>query len=37
MRHNLEWFNHHLWGDPAPVFTDPDVPESDEKTKATQP
>jgi dipeptidyl aminopeptidase/acylaminoacyl peptidase len=20
MRHNLEWFNHYLWGDPAPDF-----------------
>jgi dipeptidyl aminopeptidase/acylaminoacyl peptidase len=37
MQHNLEWFNHHLWGDAAPDFTDPDVPEGDEKTKGTQP
>nr|MCU0626659.1 S9 family peptidase [Gemmatimonadaceae bacterium] len=21
MRHNLAWFNHHLWGDPLPDFT----------------
>lgn len=21
MNHNLGWFNHHLWGDPAPDFT----------------
>ena len=26
MRHNLEWFNHHLWGDPKPDFVTPDVP-----------
>jgi dipeptidyl aminopeptidase/acylaminoacyl peptidase len=23
MRHNLEWFNHHLWGDPLPDFAAP--------------
>jgi dipeptidyl aminopeptidase/acylaminoacyl peptidase len=26
MQHNLDWFNHHLWGDPLPDFTAPDVP-----------
>jgi hypothetical protein len=26
MLHNLEWFNHSLWGDPKPDFTAPDVP-----------
>ena len=26
MRHNLEWFNHHLWKDPAPDFVDPKAP-----------
>ena len=26
MRHNLEWFNHHLWKDPAPDFADPKEP-----------
>lgn len=37
MRHNLEWFNHHLWGDPAPDLTTPSLPpagESEEKTGA---
>jgi dipeptidyl aminopeptidase/acylaminoacyl peptidase len=26
MRHNLEWFNHFLWKDPAPDFVTPDPP-----------
>jgi dipeptidyl aminopeptidase/acylaminoacyl peptidase len=26
MRHNLEWFNHYLWGDPLPDFATPEVP-----------
>ena len=26
MRHNLEWFNHYLWKDPAPDFVTPDLP-----------
>jgi len=26
MRHNLEWFNHHLWKDPAPDFANPALP-----------
>jgi dipeptidyl aminopeptidase/acylaminoacyl peptidase len=26
MEHNLAWFNHHLWGDPLPSFTNPKVP-----------
>jgi dipeptidyl aminopeptidase/acylaminoacyl peptidase len=26
MMHNLAWFNHYIWGDPAPDFTKPDVP-----------
>jgi dipeptidyl aminopeptidase/acylaminoacyl peptidase len=26
MRHNLEWFNHYLWKDPAPDFVTPEVP-----------
>jgi dipeptidyl aminopeptidase/acylaminoacyl peptidase len=25
LRHNLEWFNHFLWGDPLPDFTTPSV------------
>lgn len=31
MSHNLEWFNHHLWGDPAPDFTAPALPKKDDK------
>jgi hypothetical protein len=27
MRHNLEWFNHYLWSDPAPDFVSPSLPE----------
>lgn len=27
MRHNLEWFGHYIFGDPAPNFTHPDLPE----------
>jgi len=26
MQHNLEWFNHYLWGDRKPDFTSPPVP-----------
>jgi dipeptidyl aminopeptidase/acylaminoacyl peptidase len=26
LQHNLEWFNHHLWGDKRPDFTAPAVP-----------
>jgi dipeptidyl aminopeptidase/acylaminoacyl peptidase len=29
--HNLEWFNHHLWGDPKPNFVTPKVPKIEEK------
>jgi len=31
MRHNLEWFGHHLWGDPKPDFSRPEVPKADKK------
>jgi hypothetical protein len=31
MRHNLEWFNHYIWGDPLPDFTNPDVPKKEKK------
>lgn len=27
MRHNLDWFNHYLFGDPLPDFTRPELPE----------
>jgi dipeptidyl aminopeptidase/acylaminoacyl peptidase len=33
MTHNLEWFNHHLWGDAAPDFAAPAVPKKEEKEK----
>jgi dipeptidyl aminopeptidase/acylaminoacyl peptidase len=26
MRHNLEWFNHYIWKDPAPDFANPTLP-----------
>ena len=26
MRHNLEWFNHYIWGDAKPDFVTPVVP-----------
>jgi dipeptidyl aminopeptidase/acylaminoacyl peptidase len=29
MQHNLAWFNHHLFGDPAPDFTAPEVPKKE--------
>jgi dipeptidyl aminopeptidase/acylaminoacyl peptidase len=31
MQHNLAWFNHYLWGDPLPDFTNPDLPKKDLK------
>ena len=31
MQHNLSWFNHYIWGDPLPDFTNPEVPKKDEK------
>jgi dipeptidyl aminopeptidase/acylaminoacyl peptidase len=33
MTHNLEWFNHHLWGDAAPDFTAPLLPKKDDAEK----
>ena len=32
MQHNLEWFNHYLWGDPKPDFATPDVPKKKVET-----
>jgi dipeptidyl aminopeptidase/acylaminoacyl peptidase len=29
MTHNLEWFNHHLWGEAAPDFTTPKLPKKE--------
>jgi dipeptidyl aminopeptidase/acylaminoacyl peptidase len=38
MRHNFDWFNHYIWGDPLPDFTTPEVPKAPEKpTEATKP
>lgn len=31
MQHNLSWFNHYIWGDPLPDFTEPEVPKKDSK------
>lgn len=31
MMHNLAWFNHYIFGDPAPDFTRPDVPEKEKQ------
>jgi dipeptidyl aminopeptidase/acylaminoacyl peptidase len=28
MQHNLDWFNHHLWGDALPSLTEPVVPKA---------
>lgn len=30
MQHNLAWFNHYIWDDPAPDFTQPEVPKKPE-------
>jgi dipeptidyl aminopeptidase/acylaminoacyl peptidase len=34
MRHNLEWFNHYIWGDPKPDFANPEVPKAKEEKAA---
>jgi dipeptidyl aminopeptidase/acylaminoacyl peptidase len=31
MRHNLDWFNHYIFGDPAPNFPKPDLPKKESK------
>jgi dipeptidyl aminopeptidase/acylaminoacyl peptidase len=31
MQHNLAWFNHYLWNDPAPDFTNPELPKKESK------
>jgi dipeptidyl aminopeptidase/acylaminoacyl peptidase len=36
MLHNLAWFNHYLWGDPLPDFTQPEVPKKEEKAIGSQ-
>jgi dipeptidyl aminopeptidase/acylaminoacyl peptidase len=37
MRHNLEWFNHHLWGDPAPDFVNPVKAQEKDQTNTGKP
>jgi hypothetical protein len=37
MQHNLDWFNHYLWGDALPDFTAPDVPKKDKDAEKTKP
>ncbi len=32
-QHNLEWFNHYLWGDPKPDFVTPKAPKAKEEKK----
>lgn len=36
MQHNLAWFNHYIWGDPAPDFTTPEMPKKEEKKDTTR-
>ncbi|MBM3814458.1 MAG: S9 family peptidase [Acidimicrobiia bacterium] len=31
MQHNLDWFNHHLWGESKPDFANPQVPKAKEE------
>lgn len=31
MQHNLAWFNHYLWNDPAPDFANPELPKKESK------
>jgi dipeptidyl aminopeptidase/acylaminoacyl peptidase len=31
MQHNLGWFNHYIWNDPLPDFTNPELPKKDSK------
>ncbi|RPJ83599.1 MAG: S9 family peptidase, partial [Acidobacteria bacterium] len=33
MQHNLAWFNHYIFGDPLPDFTDPELPEDKDEKK----
>jgi dipeptidyl aminopeptidase/acylaminoacyl peptidase len=33
MQHNLAWFNHYLWKDPPPDFTNPDLPKKEKESK----
>jgi hypothetical protein len=31
MRHNLDWFNHYIFGDPLPNFANPELPKKENK------
>lgn len=31
MQHNLDWFNHFIWGDPLPDFANPQVPKKEKE------
>jgi dipeptidyl aminopeptidase/acylaminoacyl peptidase len=31
MRHNLDWFNHYIFGDPKPDFTRPELPKKESR------
>jgi dipeptidyl aminopeptidase/acylaminoacyl peptidase len=31
MQHNLDWFNHYIWGDPLPDFASPALPKKEAK------
>jgi dipeptidyl aminopeptidase/acylaminoacyl peptidase len=31
MQHNLAWFNHYIWNDPTPDFTNPELPKKENK------
>jgi dipeptidyl aminopeptidase/acylaminoacyl peptidase len=34
MQHNLDWFNHYIWGDPIPDFANPALPKKEAKETA---
>jgi hypothetical protein len=36
MRHNLEWFNHYLWGDAMPDFVTPVKAKTKDKSEKTE-
>jgi dipeptidyl aminopeptidase/acylaminoacyl peptidase len=37
MQHNLDWFNHYIWGDPLPDFTSPVLPKKESKEDEKRP
>jgi len=36
MQHNLAWFNHFIWGDTLPDFTNPDLPKKEKPEKKAE-